>query len=65
MITYQDNLDIKTIHRPLSREHTMAFAGPNVRFIEIANYDYRVDRVMAWKEASNNPLIPIFLETIE
>ena len=46
-------------------KHTMAFAGPNVRFIEIANYDYRVDRVMAWKETSNNPLIPIFLETIK
>lgn len=46
-------------------KHTMAFAGPNVRFVEIANYDYRVNRVIAWKETSNNPLIPLFLESIK
>lgn len=45
-------------------QHTEAFAGPNVRFVEIANYDYRVDRVIAWKEANPNPLVPVFLETI-
>ncbi|MDF2930280.1 LysR family transcriptional regulator [Anaerospora sp.] len=46
-------------------QHTEAFAGPNVRFVEIANYDYRVDRVIAWKETNPNPLVAIFLEAIK
>ncbi|TCL36937.1 DNA-binding transcriptional LysR family regulator [Anaerospora hongkongensis] len=46
-------------------QHTEAFAGPNVRFVEIANYDYRVERVIAWKEANPNPLVAIFLDAIK
>lgn len=47
----------------LSR-HTQAFAGPNLRFIEIENYDFPVDRVVAWKKANPNPLIPLFLDML-
>lgn len=46
-------------------KHTEAFANNNVRFIEIANYDYLVDRVITWKEKNSNPLIPVFLKAIK
>lgn len=44
--------------------HAQAFASPKLRFIEIENYDYRISRVVAWKEANPNPLIPLFLEAV-
>lgn len=44
--------------------HTQAIASQNLRFIEIDNYDFSVDRVVAWKKTNPNPLIPLFLNLL-
>jgi len=48
----------------LSR-HTQAVAGGNIRFIEIEDCDYLIDRVVAWRKTNSNPLIKLFLTSLQ
>ena len=46
-------------------KHLNVYANPSLRFIEIEEWNHKVDIVVAWKKTNPNPSITLFLDELE
>lgn len=48
----------------IQTKHTQAYASSNVRYIELEGCNFLSGYVVAWRKATTNPLVPLFLKTV-
>ncbi len=44
--------------------HIEVYAGPELRFLEIAGHDTEFEVVVVWKQSHANPAVPVFLQEL-